>query len=261
MIETLSGLRIEPDGTTTGVAAPSGVALHDWMRRKFNGTADFAHYGTWDHAVCVIVHETGATDGLPTNVLATVLVEELTRRDLGYRLYGTVYLFGYERPGVASDLRDETRVMVESVAARVVTRRTPVPMTARLTEIRETARTAARSVVDRPSAHHMAEEFADVVVDAVVPQILAELAAITGVANARQRPHPRRDLLLAAMIRDGGEWTTGKVKSLYAGHDFGHMYRATLRSDLGTLHKAGLIVLHDENGRRFYTAADQGGAK
>lgn len=261
MIDTLSGLQIEPDGTTTGVAVPSGVALYDWMRREFNGAPDVAHYGTWDHAVCVVVHETGATDGLAVNVLATVLVEELIRRDLGYRLYGTAYLFGYERPGVAADLRDETRVMVESVAARVVTRRTPVPKAERLAEIRETARTAARSVVDRPSAHHMAEEFADVVVDAVVPQLLADLAAITGIANARQRPHPRRDLLLAAMISDGGEWTTGKVKSLYAGHNFGHMYRATLRSDLGTLHQAGLIVRHDVNGRRFYTAADQDGGK
>jgi hypothetical protein len=116
MIETLSGLQIEPDGTIVGITPPRGDALIAWLRREFGGWPEYAHYGTTAHAVCVVVHETSMDDRLPVNTLVTKLVEKLIDGPLGYQLHGRVYLFGYERPGVTSDLREETRAIVESLA-------------------------------------------------------------------------------------------------------------------------------------------------
>lgn len=66
----------------------------------------------------------------------------------------------------------------------------------------------------------------------------------------------RRDLLLAAVQRQGGEWTTGRVKRLYRDAKLTHILRVTIRRDLAGLHADGHLILNDELGRRFYTPKD-----
>jgi hypothetical protein len=117
MTATLSAVRIDPDGTVTNVAPPCDVFDRAaWLREQLGGWVDMAHYGTADHAVALVVHETSAVDGQPANCVATILVEELRGEPLGYHLHGPVVLFGYERPGIVSDLRAETRELLASIA-------------------------------------------------------------------------------------------------------------------------------------------------
>lgn len=124
--------------------------------------------------------------------------------------------------------------------------------------IRAEARKAA-SLVGFPWSP---KDFADAVVDTVVTAVLAEnvqlraeLAAAKAARNLSWRGGSLRDLLHTAVIREGGEWTVGRVKGLYAGAYSGHIYRSRIRADLGALHKAGVLVLHDTKHGRFYTAA------
>lgn len=93
-----------------------------------------------------------------------------------------------------------------------------------------------------------------------VPELLAEVRRLreAEAGRAMVRPGSRRDLLLLTVLAEGGEWTVGRVKALYAESDCGHIYRATIRADLGALHRAGHLALHDADGQRFYTLA--GGA-
>jgi hypothetical protein len=117
MTATLAGVRIDPDGTRADIAPPRGVDLLPWLREELGGWPELAHYGTREHAVCVIVHETSMVDGLPANCVATTLVEELRGGLLDYHLHGTVFLFGYENPGETADLRAETRELLDTIAA------------------------------------------------------------------------------------------------------------------------------------------------
>lgn len=91
-------------------------------------------------------------------------------------------------------------------------------------------------------------------------KLLAEVRRLREVEAGRAivRPGSRRDLLLLTIRAEGGEWTVGRAKSLYAESDCGHVYRATIRADLGALNRAGHLVMHDTNGRRFYTLANGG---
>lgn len=96
-----------------------------------------------------------------------------------------------------------------------------------------------------------------------VPELLAEVRRLRAVEAGRAavRPGSRRDLLLTTIRAEGGEWTVGRVKTLYAESDCGHVYRATIRADLRTLHRAGYLVQHESSGQRFYTVDTNGGAR
>lgn len=69
-------------------------------------------------------------------------------------------------------------------------------------------------------------------------------------------------ILLAAVQQSGGEWTVGRVKRLvHRDCGFTHILRATIRRELAALHAEGALERHDETGRRFYTAAPEGGGQ
>lgn len=72
-------------------------------------------------------------------------------------------------------------------------------------------------------------------------------------------PTGRLALLLDAIRREGGEWTTGRVKRLYRKHLPTHILRVTMRRDLAALHADGRLTLHDAPHRRFYTYCTKGG--
>lgn len=95
-----------------------------------------------------------------------------------------------------------------------------------------------------------------------VPALLAEVRRLREVEAGRAlvRPGSRRDLLLLTIRAEGGEWTVGRAKALYAESDTGHIYRSTIRADLGALHRAGYLVQHDSDGQRYYTADKNGGS-
>ncbi|MER5882674.1 hypothetical protein ABT160_02480 [Streptomyces sp. NPDC001941] len=63
----------------------------------------------------------------------------------------------------------------------------------------------------------------------------------------------RRDYLAAAIETHGGDWTTARVLRLYREAAFTVTRRHTVRADLGYLHRAGLLELHDNGTRRHYT--------
>lgn len=94
-------------------------------------------------------------------------------------------------------------------------------------------------------------------------KLLTEVRRLREVEAGRAavRPGSRRDLLLTTIRAEGGEWTVGRVKALYAESDCGHVYRATIRADLRTLHRAGYLVQHEISGQRFYTVDTSGGAR
>jgi hypothetical protein len=71
-------------------------------------------------------------------------------------------------------------------------------------------------------------------------------------------PTGRLALLLAVIRREGGEWTTGRVKRLYRKRLPAHVLRVTMRRDLAALHADGHMVLHDSPHRRFYTYCTKG---
>ncbi|WP_042408150.1 hypothetical protein [Streptacidiphilus carbonis] len=62
-----------------------------------------------------------------------------------------------------------------------------------------------------------------------------------------------RDLVLAAIAHQGGEWTPGRVKRLYAQHNLTHVWRRNIRRLLAQLCAEGHLTLHDSPARRFYT--------
>lgn len=67
-----------------------------------------------------------------------------------------------------------------------------------------------------------------------------------------------RQLLLTTIGGQGGEWTTGRVKSLIADRNFTHVYRASIRKLLERLCTEGVLVSHNAPGRRYYTRAKDG---
>lgn len=67
----------------------------------------------------------------------------------------------------------------------------------------------------------------------------------------------RLGLLADAIRREGGQWTTQRVQRLYsrAGHDA--PFRATARGDLKTLARRGVLTLHEDRNRRYFTLANR----
>lgn len=64
-----------------------------------------------------------------------------------------------------------------------------------------------------------------------------------------------RNLVVAAITRQGGEWTTGRVKALIADRNLTHVYRASIRQLLTQLWNDGVLDLYDMRGRRYYLPA------
>jgi len=64
------------------------------------------------------------------------------------------------------------------------------------------------------------------------------------------------DLVLDAIARQGGEWTPGRVKRLFAQHNLTHVWRASIRRLLAKLATEGHLTLHEIPGRRWYTPKD-----
>lgn len=62
----------------------------------------------------------------------------------------------------------------------------------------------------------------------------------------------RLEILIAAISRQSGEWTTERVRRLYTAANYPAPMRHTARRDLTALLRAGLLELHDEIGRRYY---------
>jgi hypothetical protein len=85
--------------------------------------------------------------------------------------------------------------------------------------------------------------------------------ATAGASAPASGPTGRLALLLAAIRREGGEWTTKRVQDFYrrtplpARHAPGGRLRHIARGDLRDLHTWGHLVLHEGNARRFYTLA------
>jgi hypothetical protein len=67
-----------------------------------------------------------------------------------------------------------------------------------------------------------------------------------------------RELVLTAVARQGGEWTPGRVKRLFAQHNLTHVYPANIRRLLAKLHAEGALLRHETPGRRYYTPAKDG---
>lgn len=89
--------------------------------------------------------------------------------------------------------------------------------------------------------------------------LLAEVERQLEAAIAKAAPsaHDRQQQLLAAVRRQGGEWTPERAKALY--RRLGHrVARAVIRGDLAALCLSGHLVLNDAPGRRFYTPAKDG---
>lgn len=96
-----------------------------------------------------------------------------------------------------------------------------------------------------------------------IPELIAEVrrlrdAVATKAAKSATATHDRRSQLLAAVRRQGGEWTPERVKGLYQRHGHKRLLRAAIRADLATLHRDGYLVLNETPGRRFYTPAKDG---
>ena len=67
----------------------------------------------------------------------------------------------------------------------------------------------------------------------------------------------RLSCLAAAVARQPGEWTTERVWRWYRAAAIAPG-RATARGDLARLAARGLLVRHEQPGRRYYTAAGGG---
>ncbi|MFE3578767.1 hypothetical protein [Streptomyces vinaceus] len=97
----------------------------------------------------------------------------------------------------------------------------------------------------------------------------AKLADLLGLAEGKGtgsgEPTPRRTTaerrhwLLSVIISERGQWTVGRVKRLYGRHHEGAVLRTTIRKDLGALHAAGELQMHDGSDRRYYTLTPGGG--
>jgi hypothetical protein len=64
--------------------------------------------------------------------------------------------------------------------------------------------------------------------------------------------HPRLQLLVALVRRQGGEWTTARVARAYLAADYDAPKRHTHRHDLAALCRMGVLDRRDQPGRRFY---------
>ncbi|MFI2078273.1 hypothetical protein [Streptomyces triculaminicus] len=65
---------------------------------------------------------------------------------------------------------------------------------------------------------------------------------------------PRVADLLAAIRRDGGQWTTLRAQDTYRDAGFDAPQRSTARGDLELLKRAGFLIRHDQDKtRRYYT--------
>jgi hypothetical protein len=64
--------------------------------------------------------------------------------------------------------------------------------------------------------------------------------------------HPRLQLLVTLVRRQGGEWTTRRVDRAYAAHGYHAPQRHTHRHDLRALHRMGVLDVREQPGRRFY---------
>ncbi|GGS81716.1 hypothetical protein [Streptomyces griseoviridis] len=71
-------------------------------------------------------------------------------------------------------------------------------------------------------------------------------------AEATPELTERQRRLLDAIRTWGGEWTTARVRHLYALTDPGVVQRGTARRDLEALHRAGHLVLVDAPDNRHY---------
>jgi hypothetical protein len=112
-----TGVLIQTDGTYTDLAVTEQDRL-PILVEALGGLPEFAHYGTADGAVCVVVHETGRLDGLPVNGLATRLAEAVRGGALPYSLYGPVVVLGYHpQADQLMHLSDAHRDLLASLAA------------------------------------------------------------------------------------------------------------------------------------------------
>lgn len=84
---------------------------------------------------------------------------------------------------------------------------------------------------------------------------------MSAVAVSPLKTAERRLLLLAAVRRQGGEWTPRRVQRLYLDRGLGGLHQSVWRGDLAALHTAGQLTLCETVGRRFYTVPQQGGAQ
>jgi hypothetical protein len=91
-----------------------------------------------------------------------------------------------------------------------------------------------------------------------VPELLAEVERLTPAPKVIRKPKARRAALLAAVVRQGGEWTATRVERLYKQQGDHDVYRRIIRDDLAALHAAGHLALHDDAGRRYYTPTKDG---
>lgn len=65
------------------------------------------------------------------------------------------------------------------------------------------------------------------------------------------------EIMRTAIERDGGEWTTGRVKRLFhRDARLTHVLRVTIRRHLARLHAEGFLDLHETPGRRFYIRSE-----
>lgn len=116
MTRTVTGVHIPPGGNRTAAAIPTDN-LTAFFKKHLGGWPEYAHYGTADSAVCVVVHETSMIDGHAPNVLATKAVERVMGGDLSYNLHGTVVLVGYEpRTDTLIDLSEDQRSIIDALA-------------------------------------------------------------------------------------------------------------------------------------------------
>jgi hypothetical protein len=65
-------------------------------------------------------------------------------------------------------------------------------------------------------------------------------------------PTGRREVLLAAIREQGGEWATSRVQALYRALGW-PSYRKDARADLRALAGDGHLTQRGENNARFYT--------
>lgn len=65
------------------------------------------------------------------------------------------------------------------------------------------------------------------------------------------------EIMRTAIERDGGEWTTGRVKRLFhRDARLTHVLRVTIRRHLARLHAEGFLDLRETPGRRFYIRSE-----
>lgn len=73
--------------------------------------------------------------------------------------------------------------------------------------------------------------------------------------NPRHPVHGSREALLELILREGGEWTVGRVKRAWRRILGTHVIRAYVRRLLAQLHQRGYLDRHgDGTPRRYYTA-------